>query len=558
MAIYSSGLKSRLVIKPVVFAIVVCFTTSSAIAQAQQAGQSSKSDSSDDPCASNRSAVIGSVTGAVIGGVLGSLLGGKKKNTNIALGVAVGAVAGGLIGHNMDARRCEISKLSQQYGMPVEFAAIHPESTEASVEGAGSVSRAETGGQESPTAKKSFADSFGMTIAVQDLGQQFSTGSALLEPKAFEYFGKVADQYSYAKQFSSLKPSAKQSDRADVEGLKFKRILLIGHTDDTGSSALNAELSEQRAKAVAEVFRASGVSDGQLFYQGAGETLPVADNHTEEGRARNRRVEIIDLTDEASFRKYLEQRAPKTAYYRPAPAAAKVPSAAPISAAIASQPQAAVSMATKPGASIPGTKAHLGPQTAHSSARSAPFDFGGEPVKAANSDVNVGAIIPDRSSPSPVSTAYAAMTPLGSCYNDRPRVAHGVKSLRDQREVSISEYMPGLYGTSWTDTVNGNLVAITNVSVYRDGGQPAAQPTVLVYKDYVNGMNAKPDLKAVAQVNTYRGEKGLLYRLFVNGPVQCMDVVLPYTNTKQAFDSRLLYQRMDETFVANFKPHMAK
>jgi outer membrane protein OmpA-like peptidoglycan-associated protein len=557
MAIYSSGLKSRFVIKPVVFAIVVCLTTNASVAQAQQADQLPKSDLSDDPCASNRSAIIGSVTGAVIGGILGSLLGGKKKNTNIALGAAVGAAAGGLIGHNMDSRRCEISKWSQQYGMPVEFTAIHAESTEAGAADAGAAGQVETAGQEGSKSKSS-ADSFGMTIAVQDLGQQFVTGSALLEPKALEYFGRVADQYSYAKQLPSLQPSAKQSERADVEGLKFKRILLIGHTDDTGSSALNAELSEQRAKAVAEVFRASGVSDAQLFYQGAGETLPVADNHTEEGRARNRRVEIVDLTDEASFRKYLEQRAPKTAYYRPAPAAAKAPSAAPISAAIASQPQAAVSMATKPGASIPGTKAHPGPQTAHSSARSAPFDFGGELVKAANSDVNVGAIIPDRSSPSPVSTAYAAMTPLGSCYNDRPRVAHGVKSLRDQKEVSISEYMPGLYGTSWTDTVNGNLVAITNVSVYRDGGQPAAQPTVLVYKDYVNGMNAKPDLKKVAQVNTYRGEKGLLYRLFVNGPVQCMDVVLPYTNTKQAFDSRLLYQRMDETFVANFKPHMAK
>src|SRR5205823_2690461 len=95
-------------------------------------------------------------------------------------------------------------------------------------------------------------------------------------------------------------------------------ILLVGHTDDTGSSELNAALSERRARAIARLFYDHGVPIAQVYYQGAGETLPIADNRTEPGRARNRRVEIVDLPDEAALVAYLQDRTPRLEHYRPA------------------------------------------------------------------------------------------------------------------------------------------------------------------------------------------------------------------------------------------------
>jgi OOP family OmpA-OmpF porin len=66
----------------------------------------------------------------------------------------------------------------------------------------------------------------------------------------------------------------------------------IGHTDSTGAADYNQVLSEWRAKAVADYLSAQGV-DGALFTtSGMGESSPVADNATAEGRAQNRRVEL--------------------------------------------------------------------------------------------------------------------------------------------------------------------------------------------------------------------------------------------------------------------------
>ena len=84
----------------------------------------------------------------------------------------------------------------------------------------------------------------------------------------------MADQYSYAKQQAKLTASSSDDDKAAVEVLKTKRILLVGHTDDTGSTTENANLSERRAAAVARVFQGQGVPAANLYYQGAGETLP--------------------------------------------------------------------------------------------------------------------------------------------------------------------------------------------------------------------------------------------------------------------------------------------
>lgn len=71
-----------------------------------------------------------------------------------------------------------------------------------------------------------------------------------------------------------------------------KSIEVIGHTDSTGSAAYNQTLSERRASAVADYLSAQGVSGALFTTMGMGESSPVSDNSTAQGRAQNRRVEL--------------------------------------------------------------------------------------------------------------------------------------------------------------------------------------------------------------------------------------------------------------------------
>jgi OOP family OmpA-OmpF porin len=72
------------------------------------------------------------------------------------------------------------------------------------------------------------------------------------------------------------------------------QILIEGHTDSRGGDAYNQQLSERRAKAVREYLIANySIEANRLVAVGKGETIPIADNATEEGRQQNRRVEII-------------------------------------------------------------------------------------------------------------------------------------------------------------------------------------------------------------------------------------------------------------------------
>jgi hypothetical protein len=76
-------------------------------------------------------------------------------------------------------------------------------------------------------------------------------------------------------------------DQADHE------ITVEGHTDAQGSDASNIELSQGRAQSVREYLVGHGVPANRIKSEGLGESRPVADNNTPEGRANNRRVEII-------------------------------------------------------------------------------------------------------------------------------------------------------------------------------------------------------------------------------------------------------------------------
>lgn len=78
-----------------------------------------------------------------------------------------------------------------------------------------------------------------------------------------------------------------------VEGDPKTAVLVLGHADTTGAMAANTKLSLDRAKSVAAIFRLSGLQSNRLTLRGMGSVMPRAANDSNEGRALNRRVEIL-------------------------------------------------------------------------------------------------------------------------------------------------------------------------------------------------------------------------------------------------------------------------
>ena len=96
---------------------------------------------------------------------------------------------------------------------------------------------------------------------------------------------------------SELLPIARQQLQSVADALKLqtddKTIVVEGHTDSRGSDALNLNLSQARAESVRSFLVQHGVDSSRIQAVGKGESMPIADNATPEGRANNRRVEII-------------------------------------------------------------------------------------------------------------------------------------------------------------------------------------------------------------------------------------------------------------------------
>lgn len=94
------------------------------------------------------------------------------------------------------------------------------------------------------------------------------------------------------------------TDRAKAELDKLSRLLnedrskmirVDGHTDSTGEEGYNQWLSEKRAESVKKYLEDAGIPASRISTEGYGQTVPVADNKTPEGRAKNRRVEVVIL-----------------------------------------------------------------------------------------------------------------------------------------------------------------------------------------------------------------------------------------------------------------------
>ena len=182
----------------------------------------------------------GAAIGAVAGGTIGALIGKKAGNTAVGaiLGGAIGGTAGAYIGRNMD-------RQAEQLKQTIPGAEIIRE---------------------------------GEGIIVKfDSGILFDVNKSELKSAAIT-------------NIQNLSKSLKDNPETNV--------LIIGHTDDTGSDGYNARLSERRAEAVKTFAMNQGIMASRLSTQGKGESEPIADNTTEEGRAQNRRVEIVIVANE--------------------------------------------------------------------------------------------------------------------------------------------------------------------------------------------------------------------------------------------------------------------
>lgn len=121
----------------------------------------------------------------------------------------------------------------------------------------------------------SFARDLGATGKVAVYGIYFDTAKSDLKPESDIAIAEIA---KLLKQDASLK------------------LFVVGHTDTVGDPAMNLKLSQARAQAVVTALTAKhGIAAARLHSFGAGPYAPVASNKDEEGRAKNRRVELVDM-----------------------------------------------------------------------------------------------------------------------------------------------------------------------------------------------------------------------------------------------------------------------
>jgi OOP family OmpA-OmpF porin len=104
----------------------------------------------------------------------------------------------------------------------------------------------------------------------------------------------------FPRRSAELTPEGKkvlEKHRNDAREMLQRAVYVevLGHTDDVGDDAYNQDLSEQRANTVRDYLIATGADGSKMLAVGAGERMPIASNNTPEGRAENRRVEVLVL-----------------------------------------------------------------------------------------------------------------------------------------------------------------------------------------------------------------------------------------------------------------------
>lgn len=187
-----------------------------------------------------RGTAVGASSGAVIGGILGNNVGkGKNAALGAVLGAVIGGVAGNVIGNKMDKQAKEIKET-----LPG-----------AEVERVGD----------------------GIKITLNESIVTFAFDSSDLTAVAKTNLDKLTEILI---------------NNPDTN------INIYGHTDSKGSDSYNLSLSERRANSVKNYLISKGIAASRLIAKGEGEAMPVATNDTEEGRAKNRRVEFAITANE--------------------------------------------------------------------------------------------------------------------------------------------------------------------------------------------------------------------------------------------------------------------
>jgi outer membrane protein OmpA-like peptidoglycan-associated protein len=133
-----------------------------------------------------------------------------------------------------------------------------------------------------------------LTIVAKEAMKQDVTASAMLD--ALNREGHVALYINFDTGKSVIKPESKPIIEQIAQMMKSDsglKISVEGHTDNVGNPKSNKTLSDDRAKAVVSAIVAQGIDAKRLSAAGHGQDKPIANNKTEEGRAKNRRVELV-------------------------------------------------------------------------------------------------------------------------------------------------------------------------------------------------------------------------------------------------------------------------
>lgn len=133
-----------------------------------------------------------------------------------------------------------------------------------------------------------------LTIVEKKGMEQDITANTMLD--ALNKDGFIALYINFDTNKATIKPDSKPMIDQIVKLLKDNpglKVGIEGHTDSTGTAARNKALSQERAQSVVNALTASGIDKKRLSATGWGQERPIADNRSEEGRAKNRRVEIV-------------------------------------------------------------------------------------------------------------------------------------------------------------------------------------------------------------------------------------------------------------------------